>query len=310
MDTWSYKGGAWQRGDLEGADLHWFDVVGEATGDLRALGQRYGLHPLAIEDCLSRFAHAPKIDEFHDHLFMVLQVFVLEEGRAETRELDVFLGRNFLITYRDDPMPTDGDVQRALEASQTLRPGADGLFYEIVDRAVDSFLPLVNMLGEQLDAIHELILERPEQRQRNDEILAIRAAGGRLRRLLIPQLGVFQRLSRGEFDVVAEPNRLYMRDVYDHLVRLDLALEGLREDAEVALSSYLGALNNRMNEVMKVLSVVAALALPATVVTGVFGTNFDDIPGLHSNWGFAAMILGMLAISSSMFMFFRRRGWF
>ncbi|MEX2080103.1 MAG: CorA family divalent cation transporter, partial [Dehalococcoidia bacterium] len=109
---------------------------------------------------------------------------------------------------------------------------------------------------------------------------------------------------------IHDENRPYFRDVYDHMVRVDSMLEEVREDAEVAINTYLGVWNNRLGEVMKVLSVVAALALPATVITGVFGTNFDDIPGLHSSWGFVAMLLGMAGVSVGMFLFFRRRRWF
>ena len=119
-----------------------------------------------------------------------------------------------------------------------------------------------------------------------------------------------QRLSRGEFEMVSEANRIYFRDIYDHLVRVDIALETLREDSEVALNTYLSVLNNRMNEVMKVLSVVSALALPAVVITGVFGTNFDNVPGLHSNWGFLTMMGSMVGIAASLAYYFRRKGWF
>jgi magnesium transporter len=96
----------------------------------------------------------------------------------------------------------------------------------------------------------------------------------------------------------------------DHLVRIDLALEGVREDAEVAISTYLSAINNRLSEVMKVLAVVSALLLPGTVITGIFGTNFDNVPGLHSNWGFLLMVVSMVGIAVGMALFFRRRGWF
>jgi magnesium transporter len=145
---------------------------------------------------------------------------------------------------------------------------------------------------------------------RHRQILASRARAGRIRRILTSQLAVMQRLSRGEFALISEPNRIYFRDIYDHLVRIDLALEGLREDAEVALSTYLSAVNNRLSEVMKVLAVVSALMLPGTLITGVFGTNFDNVPGLHSNWGFLIMIVSMAAIAVGMAIFFRRRRWF
>jgi len=126
--------------------------------------------------------------------------------------------------------------------------------------------------------------------------------------VIVPEQNLMLRLGRGEFVLVQPSNQVYYRDIYDHLVRVDMALEGLREDAEVALGTYMSALNNRMNEVMKVLAVVGALALPATVITGVFGTNFDDIPGLHSNWGFAAMMGAMAGIAGG-WLHVPPRGW-
>jgi magnesium transporter len=133
---------------------------------------------------------------------------------------------------------------------------------------------------------------------------------GRIRRVLTPEIQVMMRFGRGEFAIVEEANRPYFRDVYDHLLRVDLALEGVREDTEVALSMHLSALNNRLSEVMKVLAIVSALALPGTVITGVFGTNFDNVPGLHSNWGFALMMASIVGVAAGMAVFFRRRGWF
>ena len=140
--------------------------------------------------------------------------------------------------------------------------------------------------------------------------MAQRGLAGKVRRLLTPELQFMMRLGRGEFAVVEPSDRPYFRDVYDHLLRVDLALVELREDTEVALSMYLSAMNNRLNEVMKVLAVVSALALPGTLITGVFGTNFDNVPGLHSQTGFALMIGGIAGVMLGMAYFFRRRHWF
>ncbi|HET7737358.1 MAG TPA: magnesium/cobalt transporter CorA [Tepidiformaceae bacterium] len=309
MQVWSFDGETWREGDLEGSALRWIDVVGPDRAEMDALAARFGLHHLAIDDCVSLLPHAPKIDEFDDHLFIVFHAFVQHDDQVETEELNAFLGRDFLITYRDRELPIMPLVYRLIAENRIFRPGADGLLYEILDRVVDEALPLVNNLGTRMDEMQEAAVD-PRVRLSNSQVLAIRASAGKLRRLLNPQLNVIQRLSRGEFDQVAESNRMYFRDIYDHLVRIDFALEELREDAEVALNSYLNVVNNRLSEVMKVLSVVAVLSLPATVITGIFGTNFDDIPGLHSNWGFAAMLGAMAALSGSMIVFFKRRGWF
>ena len=319
MQTWSFRGDAWHEGEVEGAGFCWFDITGPDDRGLDELAERFGLHHLAVEDCRSELPHAPKIDDFGDYLFIVLHAVVEAPDGRETEEIDVFLGKDFLITYQDRPIgltgpngdqPAAAALMTALRNAIGVRPGPDGVLYELVDRFVDAILPRVNALAEQLDAIQDDILVSGSASQQHREILALRSRAGRIRRVLTPQLGVIQRLSRGEFKEIAEPNRVYFRDIYDHLVRTDLALEGLREDAEVALSSYLSAINNRLSEVMKVLAVVGALMLPGTLVTGVFGTNFDNVPGLHSNWGFAIMVAGMASIAIGMGTYFKRKGWF
>ncbi|MCC7364371.1 MAG: magnesium transporter CorA family protein [Dehalococcoidia bacterium] len=309
MDTWSLVEGRWREGEQPGADIHWFDLVAERA-ELEALAPRFGLHPLAVEDCVSLLPHAPKIDDFSDHIFIVCQA--LEESEPEVRfeEVDIFLGKNFVITYRDRGVAELDAAKELLLKGVATRPGTDGLVYEILDRVVDAILPRVNDMAERIDAVHEEVLSGTSGGAETHSMVQLRANAGRVRRVLAQQLLVAQRLSRGEFGCVTEPNRVYFRDIYDHLVRIDLALEGVREDAEVALSTYMSALNNRLSEVMKVLSVVAALALPATVISGIFGTNFDNVPGLHSNWGFALMIAAMLGVAGGMGLYFRRRGWF
>lgn len=312
MQTWTLCDGRWQRGDLPGGQAQWFHICAaeSGSGPLETLGRRFGLHPLAIDDCRSPEIHRPKVNEFSDHLFIVL---VACDGRDDhdvrLEEVDVFLGEDFLITFIDEPIPEFSAFIRDLDDGVGMRPGPDGLLYEIADRLVDGILPEINQIADQLDAIEERIVANPGGDTTGAQVIALRARGSAIRRAIAPQLGVMQRLSRGEFRYVREANRVYFRDVYDHLMRVDAALESVREDGEVVLSTYLSALNNRMSEVMKVLSVVAALALPATVITGIFGTNFEDIPGLRSSWGFGAMLAGIAGVAASMAYFFHRRGW-
>ena len=306
MRVWSLTGGAWKQGDERSADGWWFDIVGPHDG-LSQLAERFRLHPLAVEDCYSTNIHVPKIDDFGDHLFIVIQVLTGEAGRP-VEELDAFVGEKFVITYADRAIAEVEAAHQALKKGVTLRPGTDGIFHAVFDRAVDSTLPMVSAFSDRLDTLQETVVEAPVS-ESHTAILEMRAEAGRLRRILIPQVDVAMRLSRGEFPVIQEANRIYFRDIYDHLVRVDLALESVREDADVALSTYLSALNNRMSEVMKVLSVISAIALPAVVITGIFGTNFDNVPGLHSNWGFTIMMASMLAIGGGLAMYFRRRRW-
>jgi len=305
MEIWSLVEGRWQPGEVAGATVHWFDICGPQGGDLERLGERFGLHPLAIEDCVSTMVHAPKIDEFGDHLFIVMHAVV---PGAETEEMDMFLGRDFVITYRDRELPAPPIVAETLRQGVTVRPGADGIVYEVMDRTVDAILPEVNVLSDRLDEIQQAVLSGGGDQ--NKAILEVRSQASQVRRLLSPQMTVLQRLSRGEFREISSANRIYFRDIYDHMVRIDLALEGVREDAEVVMSTYLTALNNRLSEAMKVLSVVGTLALPAVVIAGIFGTNFDNVPGIHSNWGFLTMVVAMAGLAGGMVLYFKRKGWF
>lgn len=308
MRVWSFSGKSWTQGEEKAAEAWWFDIAGTHDG-LSELAERFQLHPLAIEDCYSTALHVPKIDDFGEHLFIVIQVLRPDTPDDAFEELDVFLGHNFVISYADEAVPEIEAHHQALRKGIASRPGTDGIFHGLFDRTVDGILPAVNKLGDELDTLQEATVREPGAASHN-AILEARAHAGRLRRVLLPQMNVAMLLSRGDFPVIQQANAIYFRDIYDHLARVDLALEAIREDAEVALSTYLSAVNNRLSEVMKVLSVVSALALPAVVITGIFGTNFDNVPGLHSNWGFSFMIASITGIAGSLAYYFRRRRWF
>ena len=311
MRVWSQIDGRWTPGE-QGPGVRWFDLCRADDAALRDLAARFGLHPLAIEDCLSPYLHTPKVEDFGGHLFLILADMVDGTDGPELEELDVFLGPDFLVTYHDrtDGPPAIGALAAALELGLAIRPGVSGLFYEVADRTVDAMIPRVAVMAQELDEVEEDLLSKGGLGKSQRRVVRQRMLAGRIRRVLTPEIQVMMRFGRGEFGLVEDSNRPYFRDVYDHLLRVDIALDGLREDTEVALSMHLSALNNRLNEVMKVLAIVSALALPGTVITGVFGTNFDNVPGLHSNWGFALMMASILGVAGGMAMFFRRRGWF
>ena len=311
MQVWSNVDGHWVAGERPGG-LTWFDLAKSDAPALRDLATRYGLHHLAIEDCLSPYLHTPKLEDYGEHVFIILADMVDGRDGPQLEELDAFLGRDFLITYhdRDSAPPAIASVANALSEGQIVRSGVSGLFHEVVDRSVDSMIPRVAAMGMELDDIEDRILTSGNAREDQRRVLARRALAGNLRRLLSPEQQFMLRLGRGECSVIEAENIPYFRDVYDHLLRVDLSLEEIREDTEVALNMYLSSINNRLSEVMKVLAVVSALALPGTLITGVFGTNFDNVPGLHSNGGFALMVASIAGIAVGMAYFFRRRGWF
>jgi len=157
MRIWSNIDGHWRETQTETPAPRWYDLAREDAEYLKALGERFGLHPLSIEDCLSPYVHTPKIDDFGDHLFLVAAAMVPGSTQPEPEELDLFLGQDFLVSYHDGPEapPSIAEVAGALSKGVSVRPGLDGLMYEIIDRSVDAIIPRVSAMSEELDDIED-----------------------------------------------------------------------------------------------------------------------------------------------------------
>ncbi|MPZ50622.1 MAG: magnesium/cobalt transporter CorA [Dehalococcoidia bacterium] len=293
--------------------LLWLDLT---TGDeCRAiLEDVFRFHPLAIEDCFDGVVDPPKIDDYGDYLFIISQsVASLDPtGRLDLSEVDLFLGSNYVVTSSPAAIqPLEELFERARANPQVLKRGADFLAHSILDALVDLLLPAVEAMDEQIDDIEQRLLDHPDK-SILPEILLFKRNALRLRRSILPQRDLVNHLSRGEYSqLIRAEAQIFYRDIYDHIVRVDEMLDGLRDLADGALSSYLSAVNNRMNEVMKALSVVASIFLPLTLIASIFGTNLDYSPfGLSFKAGFWLMLAGMIALSAALILFFRRRGWF
>ena len=297
----------------EGA-LLWVDIdsVDEASEIL--LRDVFKFHPLAIEDALNERIETPKVDDYGTYLFIVAQSVEAPNPneRLQLKELGLFLGENYVVSVHLKPIETVTALfDRVSQSGHMLARGADFLAHGIIDTMVDQLLPAVEELDEQLSSLEQSILERPDKQQLN-EVLLLKRNTLRLRRSILPQRDMVNRLSRGEFGALIRSDALiFYRDVYDHVVRVEELLDGLRDLADSALSSYLSMVNNRMNEVMKAMSVVAVIFLPLTLIASIFGTNlaFSAI-GVTLKGGFVWMLVAMALITAVQIYFFRRRGWF
>jgi magnesium transporter len=197
------------------------------------------------------------------------------------------------------------ELQRTPRA---LERGAAFIAHGILDRMVDAYLPIVDAWDEEVDAIEAAVIENPT-REVLSRIFTLKRALQRLRRVALHQREVLHRLSRGEFELVPESALPFYRDVYDHFLRVNDLIESYRDLVTSALEAYLTVQANRMNEVMKTLTIVATILLPLTFIAGVYGMNFDHIPELHWRYGYAFAWALMIGIGSAMLWLFRRRGW-
>jgi magnesium transporter len=274
----------------------------------------FGFHPLAIEDCFNGRVETPKVDDYESYLFIVAQSIGYEQQdrQLEISEVDIFLGKNYVVTSHVAPSPEVEELfAKACKNEHLVNRGADMLTQAVIDALVDHILPAVESIDEELNSIEEQVVDKPD-RDVLPNVLAMRRLTMRLRRSILPQRDVVNRLSRGEFpNLISARTLIFYRDIYDHAVRIEEILESTRDVADSALSTYLSAVNNRMNEVMKTLSVVTAIFLPLTLIASIFGTNLDYATlGITFNHGFAWMLGSMVIVAAAMIFYFRRRGWF
>jgi magnesium transporter len=288
----------------------WVDVTGFRDVDrLQRLGEQFGLHRLALEDLLNVQQRA-KVEDFGEHEFLLLRM-VDHTNQRDTEQLGVFLGPGFVLTFQERPGDCFGLVRRRLAdaGGQMRRRGSDYLAYALLDAVVDGYFPVVEGLDHRLDAIEERVLAGNGGAAIVRELHAVRRSLLELRRAVWPLREATSALVRGEDRHFAADVRPYLRDVHDHVVQLLDLLEVCRELTASLLELHLSTANQRLNEVMKFLTVIATIFIPLTFIVGVYGMNFHWMPELEVWWAYPACLVMMAAIAAVMVWWFRRRRW-
>jgi len=282
----------------------WIDVTDPDESALAAVSARVPLPPLAIEDCL-HFPQRPKIEANDGSLFMVWIAPCLRDDRFEASELDVFLGDRWLITVHHEPLAAIDAV--ALEAHTHLGLGPDWLLHAVIDRVVDDVFPVVDEVADRLDRLQDEMLERADRSQL-EELYDTRRDLLHMHKTVAPERDMLRALVREREVVSAEAYR-YFQDVADHLARVEDSIDTYREVAAAAMDIYLSAQSNRMNAIMKQLTIVATIFMPLTLITGVYGMNFKYLPELGWRYGYFGVLVAMVLIAAGMLAFFKSRDW-
>ena len=297
--------------------LLWIDFVGESPETCEPILKSFGFHPLSIEDALQQ-THSPKIDDWGDYIYLVINYMHLngkEDNHWETEvdELDVFLGPNYVITHHDYPIDSiDKVIANCQRDQRYLTEGADHLLYKIIDYVVADYMPILERVDEAIDLLEDEVLDRPSP-QTLEQIFTIKRVLLSMRRILLPQREALNKLARDDYAVVDKKDRIFFRDIYDHLVRLHDLNETMRDLVGGALDTYLSAVNNRMNEVMKTLTIITTIFMPISFLTGFFGMNFFGPVANLDKWtslgAFAAALTVFLCVPVGMFLWMRKRTW-
>jgi magnesium transporter len=295
------------------SSLVWIDLTITEPEHGWPLTDVFGFHPLTVEDCISPRVDPAKIDDYGEYLFIVVQALTeyVENVQLEAREVDFYLGPNYVVSCRQHPVPALSAFRARLQREPHFPANeAAWLLHGLLDALVDEYLPIVDAVDEAIDEAEAQVL-RNATPQLLQQIMTVKRNSLRLRRATVPQRDIMNRLARGEFPQVTPASTIYFRDIYDHLVRIEYLVDAVRDLADSALQTYLSAVSNRLNEVMKVLTAAATVFLPLTVITGIYGMNFDShvFPSFGANWGFAAVVVLMFLNSVVMLAYFRYRRW-
>lgn len=303
------------RAQLAGAlqqenQLLWVDIEDPEDEEVEVLLETFGLHELTVEDCIMP-NFRPKIEEFDHYLFVVLHGLCRREarGKLELAELDLCLGKNFLITARTAPVKCVEDIRSRIEKKSPLgRRGADFLFYALADALLDSYFPVIEEIEDRVDTVETKLLNDPDRRALAD-LLHVYNEIVVLRRTLTPHREIFARLYRGETPFLLPANTIYFRDIYDHVLRMSDLADSCREVVTVGVEAYATIVSNRLNEIMKTLTAIATMGLPLVIVTGIYGMNFGENPGLGPRWIYHLVAVGAMLSLPVMALFFRKYRW-
>jgi magnesium transporter len=290
----------------------WINIDGVHQVEIiEKIGAHFGIHPLILED-ITHTVQRPKIEEFGDYIFVVIKMIYYDEKDDEIKaeQVSIILGTNFVITFQE----REGDVfnpvrDRIRKAKGRIRRmKSDYLTYALIDTIVDHYFIVLEKLGEKIEGMEEELVTNPTPATLQT-IHTLKRELIFLRKSIWPLREVINVLERGELSLIHKSTGIYLRDVYDHTIQVADTLETFRDMVSGMLDIYLSSISNKMNEVMKVLTMIATIFIPLTFIAGIYGMNFKYIPELEWHWGYAAALVLMGIIAFVMFMYFRNKKW-
>jgi magnesium transporter len=307
-----------------GDDVVWIDLQ-DATDEETHLVLRhwFPVHLLTLEDVTrmrrlpGAAPHLPKVEEFADYLFVVVNPLTAEAGRALvadefkglTTQLSAVLTASLLITHHSGPLASIDALRGCLKRHDAQAGhGPDYLLHLILDDMVDQYAPVLDVLEEELDRLEEEVFQRPSSTML-PQMLRLKRFVVVLRKTLIHEREVLARLQRGDFALIADRERAYYRNVYDHLLRFTELVEGARDMVTDLMQAHLAAISNRLNEIMKALTMVSTVVLPMTLIAGIYGMNFKQMPELDAPWGYPLALALMGLTGAASFAFFKWKKW-
>jgi magnesium transporter len=291
------------------SDVLWIDVTGlKDTATIEAIGGAFGIHKLTLEDIINTHQR-PKVESFDHYVFIVMKMLDHSDAGL-TEQMSLIVGDDYLITFQERPGdcfdPTRARLKRT--GGQLRSEGPDRLAHALIDAVIDNFFPLLENYGEVIEDLEDLVVSSPEP-SHVARLHAIKRDLLEIRRAVWPTRELVNMLIRDEHHLIRDNTRIYLRDCYDHTIQLMDIVETYREIASGLLDVYLSSMSARMNEIMKVLTIIATIFIPLSFFAGVWGMNFEFMPELKKPWGYPAALTLMATIAGGLVVYFWRKGW-
>jgi len=294
------------------SDVVWINVEGiHDTETIEKIGELFNLHPLTIEDIVNTMQR-PKFEDFNNYLFLVLKMLSYSDINKgmKPEQVSVILGENFVITFQEKPGDVFDTVRECIREcrGRIRRTGADYLAYALIDAVVDSYFLILETIGDQIEQVEDRVILNREP-DTISKIHKFKRSMLFMRRTVWPLREEIALLEKSGSDLVKEPTTLFFRNLYDHTIQVIDTVETYRDLISGMHDTYLSSVNNRMNEVMKILTILATIFIPLTFITGIYGMNFRHMPELYWKWGYYAALGLMLVIAVAMLINFRKKKW-
>jgi magnesium transporter len=290
----------------------WIHVEGlNQIEPINSIGDTYRIHPLVLEDILNT-AHRPKIENFDDYLLVIMKIIDYDEKTDElsTHQISIVLGPKYLLSFKEGVEDPFNHLRQRMKAvnSRTRLSGTDYLAYCMIDIVVDNYFVILDKLGERIDLLEEEVVKNPQPKTLR-VIHKIKRDLISLRRSVWPLREIVNRLINDDSPLINDSTRPYLRDVFDHTIHAVDTLETFRDIVSGMLDIYLSSMSNKLNEIMKVLTIIATIFIPLTFLAGWYGMNFKNMPELDSPWGYPLVTVAAVIIAVFMLGFFRRKKW-
>jgi len=294
--------------------VSWMDIQGLGSETvLKQVGDIFNLHPLLLEDVVN-VPQRPKLEDYNNQLLVISQMVRLKEDESgfDTEQVSFVLGKRYLLSFQEEELQDCFEIVRdRIRTSQgrVRKSGADYLTYLLLDTIIDGYFPVVEHYEDRIEALEDMIISNPD-RDTMQEIYDVRRELLALRRLIWPMRNVLHLLMRDHHGIVSDEVQIYFRDSYDHVIQILEIIEAYRELAASLMDVYMSTMGNKLNEIMKFLTVISTIFIPLTFIVGVYGMNFENMPELKGEWSYFMVWLVMLAVAGGLIFYFWRKGWF